>query len=94
MSLPPTIELIHLGGERKKVPVVSASNTRLTIRWDMAGVYDLIVSKNRFVTKSMMYWKAADVDAMRDVWQLFRFPDKDVSALEESIIRHVRGMPK
>lgn len=90
-----SLVIVHLGGEYKTVEVISASNTRLTIRWPMAGCYDLIVSTNRFVTKSMMFWRAADIQAMQDVWQFLRFPpNRQASAMDESIIRHIRGMPK
>jgi hypothetical protein len=86
------IELIHLGGERRLVPVIATTNTRITIKWGMAGTYDLVLSKNKFVQKSMMMWKAANIAAVLDVWQRMRFPG-ETSDFEKSVIRHMRSMP-
>jgi hypothetical protein len=86
------VELIHLGGERRVVPVISTTNTRITILWGMCGGYDLILSKNQFVLKSMMMWKAADIIKVLDVWQAMRFPG-ETNEFDRSVIAHMRSMP-
>ena len=86
------IELLHLGGERRIVPVIATTNTRITIKWGMCGGYDLILSKNQFALKSMMMWKATDIGKVIDLWQAMRFPG-EVSDFDKSVIAHMRSMP-
>ncbi len=76
------IVLKHISGERKTVPVeyVSPNLTYLTVRWDMAGQYDLNLSVNVLTPRSMPgqpkgkakwykkdkpLWKAEDLAAVR-----------------------------
>ena len=58
-SSPPTdtIELIHIGGERRTVPVTGFTSTSLYIRWGIAGIYELKVFKNVLIGARM--WSAA-----------------------------------
>lgn len=77
-----TIVLKHVGGERKTVPVeyVSPNLTYLTVRWDLAGQYDLNLSVNvltprsapgqargkaKWYKKDKPLWKAEDIAAVR-----------------------------
>ena len=76
------IVLKHIGGERKTVPVeyVSPNLTYLTIRWDLAGQYDLNLQVNvltprsapgqpkgkaKWYKKDKPQWKAEDLAAVR-----------------------------
>jgi len=77
-----SITLIHPSGERKSVPVeyVAPSLTYLTIRWDLAGIYDLNLTVNiltprsatpqakgkaKWYKKDKPQWKAEDIVAVR-----------------------------
>ena len=76
------IVLKHIGGERKTVPVeyVSPNLTYLTVRWDLAGLYDLNLTVNvltprsapgqakgkaKWYKKDKPQWKAEDIAAVR-----------------------------
>lgn len=76
------IVLKHQNGERKTVPVeyVAPSCTYLTIRWELAGLYDLNLSvnvltarsaegqakgKGKWYKKDKPQWRAEDIVAVR-----------------------------
>ncbi len=76
------IVLKHISGERKTVAVeyVSPNLTYLTVRWDLAGLYDLNLSVNvltprsapgqpkgkaKWYKKDKPLWKAEDLAAVR-----------------------------
>ncbi len=82
MSSKFTITLKHENGERKVVNVeyVAPSLTYLTVRWEMAGMYDLNLSVNcltprqakgqlrgkaRWYRKDKPQWKAEDIISVR-----------------------------
>lgn len=77
-----SIVLRHVGGERKTVPVeyVSPNLAYLTIRWELAGLYDLNLAVNvltacsaqaqtkgkaKWYKKSKPQWRAEDISAVR-----------------------------
>jgi hypothetical protein len=77
-----SIVLKHINGERKTVPVeyVSPNLTYLTIRWDLAGLYDLNLTVNvltprsapgqskgkaKWYKKDKPQWKAEDLATLR-----------------------------
>jgi hypothetical protein len=54
-----TIELIHVGGERKTVEVTGFTGTSLYIRWgNLAGIYELKIVHVHYLVGARM-WKAA-----------------------------------
>jgi hypothetical protein len=76
------VVLKHIAGERKTVPVeyISPNLTYITIRWDMAGLYDLNLAVNvltprnatvqakgkaKWYKKGKPQWKAEDIAAVR-----------------------------
>jgi hypothetical protein len=76
------IVLKHVNGERKTVPVeyVTPNLSYLTIRWDLAGIYDLNLAVNvltprsapgqakgkaKWYKKDKPQWKAEDIAAVR-----------------------------
>ena len=76
------IVLLHQGGERRTVPVeyVAPNLTYLTIRWGLAGLYDLNLSVNvltprsavgqskgkaKWYKKDKPLWRAEDIAAVR-----------------------------
>ena len=74
MSLPFTIVLKHIGGERKTLEVeyVAPNASYLSIRWGQSGIYDLNLLRNVLTARSQKaqargkaYWSAEDIDAVR-----------------------------
>jgi hypothetical protein len=90
-ELLPVLELVHLGGERRSVPVEYATNTRLGFRWGMAGVYELIVLSNKVIRAPM--WKAVDRGQAIDIW-LNMTGRSMADLLEARYEKHIKGMPK
>lgn len=86
-----TLELIHLGGERRTVPVVYATNTRLGFRWGMAGIYELILSSNKVIRAES--WKAVDREVAITIWMEITGRTK-TELLESRFMKHIKGMPK
>ena len=75
------MELIHLGGERKIVPIlglVIASGKkyqRLSIAWPcLAGLYQYDVIKHQLIKAPM--WSAVDKEAIYAYWHLLRYGEK------------------
>lgn len=60
------IELVHLGGERRTVPVVGFDGTTIWFTWPMAGVYRIRVRTNEIVGMKGR-WKAADHERLREI---------------------------
>ncbi len=86
-----TIELVHLGGERRIVVIEYATNTRLGFRWGMAGVYELILLSNKVMRAPM--WKAVDIgDAIRIWMEMTGRTHQEL--LETQYLKHIKGIPK
>ncbi len=68
------VTLIHIGGERKELPVefVAQSMTYLSIRWGQSGIYDLNLAKNVLTARSQKaqrkgrpHWRAENIELVR-----------------------------
>ncbi len=111
MSSKFTITLKHENGERKVVNVeyVAPSLTYLTIRWEMAGMYDLNLSVNcltprgmrsgkgkaKWYKKDKPQWKAEDITAVRKMAKEY-IDDKNgipKAKLLAEIEQHKKKMP-
>lgn len=60
------ILLKHLGGTTQLVDVIDHKKYRLTIKWGMAGTYDLLLKTNKLIRAPM--WSANDI---KEAWQIF-----------------------
>jgi hypothetical protein len=89
--LPQVLELIHLGGERRSVPVEYATNTRLGFRWGMAGVYELIILSNKVIRAPM--WRAFDRQEAIKIWMTMTGRSQE-DLLAARYEKHMKGMPK
>ena len=86
-----TLDLIHVGGERRTVQVEYATNTRLGFRWGMAGVYELIIKKN-YVFR-VPQWKANNREDAIKIWMEMTGRTR-VDLMEASYWKHMKSMPK
>jgi len=105
MSLPDlfSIILIHIGGERRAVPVEHVANTYVSIRWGQSGIYDLNLAKNVLTARSQKaqrkgkaHWKAEDINAVRKMVSNY-CKQKKGNLMKEAIEntkRHEETMPQ
>ena len=77
MIKPSELELVHVGGERRKVIVVSADRKALYVAWPMCGVYRLSLKKNTLVRAEQ--WRAVDID---EAWAIYDKMKGNVGAKE------------
>lgn len=59
-----SIELVHVGGERKIVPVTGFTSTSLYIRWGMAGIYELKVLNANVLIGARMWSAVSRFEAL------------------------------
>lgn len=58
-----TLEIVHLGGEVRTVPIVQFTPYTLYFSWPMCGLYELRVKTNRIV--GLKNWKAKNHEAAK-----------------------------
>lgn len=61
-----TLELIHLGGERRTVQVVGHDNATVWFVWPMAGIWKIRVMKNVIVGMRGR-WRAVDHETLKEL---------------------------
>lgn len=64
------IDIVHLGGEMRRVSVVNFTQTEIMFIWPMCGVYYIRVKDNVCV-RAKRRWKAFDHQALKELhWKL------------------------
>lgn len=89
------VEVIHpWTRERRFVPVEFVSERVVTIRWDMAGLYDIYLSTGNMIARSikarrkgMCLWKCVDIEALRSMVREYLHPNRQ-REFEESYAQH------
>lgn len=56
-----SLEIVHLGGEVRTVPIVQFTPYTLFFTWPMCGMYEIRVSSNKIV--GLKNWKMRDHEA-------------------------------
>ena len=99
MKQPETVELVHIGGERKHVPIELITDTYIAIRWGQSGIYDLNLKSNVLTARSQKaqrkgkpHWSAYDIDAVRQMVKDCRHPKTE--NVIEVMKRHQESMPR
>jgi hypothetical protein len=103
-----TIVLIHPNGEGRTVPVEHVTETYVTIRWGLAGIYDLNLKDNVLTQRSRMgqtkgkakwykkdnpEWRAANIETVRTMVREYLMGEAD-RKLADDMARHARTMPR
>jgi hypothetical protein len=98
-----SIVLVHVGGDRRSVPVEHIANTYVSVRWGQSGIYDLNLAKNVLTARSQKaqrkgkaHWKAEDIHAVRKMVEHY-FREKRGNLQREALEndkKHVENMPQ
>jgi hypothetical protein len=103
-----TIVLIHPNGEGRTVPVEHVTETYVTIRWGLAGIYDLNLKDNTLTPRSRMgqtkgkakwykkenpEWRAANIETVRAMAREYLRGEAEQKS-REAMDRHLRTMPR
>jgi len=85
----PRIGLIHVGGAIVTVPLTHIARHYVSIRWGMAGIYDIPLKKGCLTGAKL--WRVADMPALLKLHKEYWDPDR--VARNESFEQHMARMP-
>jgi hypothetical protein len=93
-----TVEIVHPSGERRVLTVDGVTRVCVTLRWPLAGHYDLYLKENVLLARSVLArkrgkceWRAVDIRGVRDAVRKMLDPDWEKRA--EMIRKHESSMP-